>query len=259
MLLPDAAKLDTLRQDGLGLGEIGAEEIGAGREDGGALARHAAELAARYEHATAETRLRVAIRDLFPGRIALVSSFGADSAVLLHLVAAIDRATPVVFVDTKMLFAETMDYRDRLVAQLGLTGVTSYTPDAADLAALLPALKTALGDAIREARATDRLTTSAVVLAAGGAGPDLQLQRLLRRSGQALPPTPPILELNPRHTLIVSLAARASAGEPIEAAAQLLLDLARIQDGEAPLEPARFAQRVTDALTASMAQPSAPA
>ena len=133
MLQPDAIKFDTLRQDGIGLGEVGAEEIGAAREDGGDLARHAAELAGRYEHATAESRLRVAIRDLFPGRIALVSSFGADSAVLLNFVAAIDRATPVVFVDTKMLFAETLSYRDRLVAQLGLTGVTSYTPTAADL------------------------------------------------------------------------------------------------------------------------------
>lgn len=138
MLQPDDAKIDTLRQDGFGLGEVGAEEIGPGHEDGGELARHAAELAVRYEHATAETRLRVAIRDLFPGRIALVSSFGADSAVLLHLVAAIDRATPVIFVDTKMLFAETLAYRDRLVAQLGLTGVTSYAPDPADLAAQDP-------------------------------------------------------------------------------------------------------------------------
>ncbi len=130
------------------------------------------------------------------------------------------------------------------------------TPDegeAADLAALLPALKTALGEAIKEARATDRLTTSAVVLAAGGAGPDLQLQRLLRRSGQVLPPTPPILELNPRHQLVASLAARATAGESVDAAAHLLLDLARIQDGEAPTEPARFAQRVTEVLAASFA------
>ena len=130
---------------------------------------------------------------------------------------------------------------------------------AADLTALLPALKAALGEAIREARSTDRLTTSAVVLAAGGAGPDLQLQRLLRRSGQALPPTPPILELNPRHALIAALAARASAGEPVEDAAHLLLDLARIQDGEVPAEPARFAQRVTDALAASVSRAVAPA
>ncbi len=134
MLLPDAPKLDDLRQDVIGLGEVGADEVGPGHEHAGPLARHAAELAARYEGASAATRMRVAIRDLFPGRIALVSSFGADAAVLLHLVATIDPATPVVFVDTGMLFPETLAYRDRLIAQLGLTAVTSYAPEAADLA-----------------------------------------------------------------------------------------------------------------------------
>ena len=63
-----------------------------------------------------------------------MSSFGADSAVLLHLVAAIDPATPVVFVDTGMLFSETLAYRDRLVADLGLTHVTRYAPSEDDLA-----------------------------------------------------------------------------------------------------------------------------
>lgn len=123
--------------------------------------------------------------------------------------------------------------------------------EAADVAALAAALKAALGDAIKEARATDRLTSSAVVLAAAGAGPDLQLQRLLKRSGQALPPTPPVLELNPRHSLVRALAARAERGESVEEAAHLLLDLARIQDGEPPAEPTRFARRVADVLAAS--------
>ena len=93
-----------------------------------------AHLAERFEDLTAKTRLRETIRDLFPGRVALVSSFGADSAVLLHMIAAIDPATPVVFVDTGMLFPETLAYRDRLIAQLGLTHVTTYTPSAEDLA-----------------------------------------------------------------------------------------------------------------------------
>lgn len=134
MLHPDHRALGGMRQDGIGLGEVGADEIGAGHEQAGVLARHAAELAERYADATVEARLRAAIHDLFPGRIALVSSFGADSAVLLHLVAEVDPATPVIFIDTGMLFPETLAYRDRLVAQLGLTGVTSYRPDAAILA-----------------------------------------------------------------------------------------------------------------------------
>ena len=61
----------------------------------------------------------------FAGRIALVSSFGAESAVLLHMVAGIDRSTPVIFLDTGKLFPETLAYRDQLVAQIGLLDVRS--------------------------------------------------------------------------------------------------------------------------------------
>ena len=82
--------------------------------------------------------LRLSIRDLFPGRIALVSSFGADSAVLLHMVAQIEKSTPVVFVDTGFLFPETLAYRDELVALLGLTDVRVIQPSEEDLAALDP-------------------------------------------------------------------------------------------------------------------------
>ena len=91
-------------------------------------------LAERYEHTSAATRLRAAIRHLYPGRIALVSSFGADSAVLLHLVAQADPATPVIFVDTGQIFPETLAFRDALVRRFGLTNVTTYKPDAQDLA-----------------------------------------------------------------------------------------------------------------------------
>jgi phosphoadenosine phosphosulfate reductase len=68
------------------------------------------------------------------GRVALVSSFGADSAVLLHLVAGVDADTPVLFVDSGKLFAETLDYRDRLIAELGLRAVRTVGPDPAVLA-----------------------------------------------------------------------------------------------------------------------------
>ena len=57
-----------------------------------------------------------------------MSSFGADSVVLLHMVAEIDRATPVVFVDTGQHFPETLAYRDRLCEQLELANVTNATP-----------------------------------------------------------------------------------------------------------------------------------
>jgi phosphoadenosine phosphosulfate reductase len=76
-----------------------------------------------------------AIRCDFAGRIAVVSSFGAESAVLLALVADIDPATPVLFVDTGQHFAETLAYRDTLAARLGLTDVRSIGPTAAQRAA----------------------------------------------------------------------------------------------------------------------------
>ncbi|PNG25019.1 phosphoadenylyl-sulfate reductase [Methylocella silvestris] len=77
--------------------------------------------------------LRFAIEDLFRGKLALVSSFGADSAVLLHMVAEIDRSLPVLFLDTGVLFPETLAYRDRLIERLGLTEVVTLVPDAATL------------------------------------------------------------------------------------------------------------------------------
>ena len=99
----------------------------------------AAEKAARLdvEFAGMDTPelMRTVIAELFPGRIALVSSFGADSAVLLHMAALIDKATPVLFIDTQILFKETLAYRDTLVAHLGLTNVIALTPKPQQLAA----------------------------------------------------------------------------------------------------------------------------
>ncbi|TCD13534.1 phosphoadenylyl-sulfate reductase [Oricola cellulosilytica] len=63
------------------------------------------------------------------GEIAVVSSFGAESAVLLHLVAEVDPATPVIFIDTRMLFEETLAYKDQLIRTLGLTDVRTVSPD----------------------------------------------------------------------------------------------------------------------------------
>lgn len=82
--------------------------------------------------------LRFAIKDLFPGRIALVSSFGADSAVLLHMVAQVDKSTPVIFVDTGHLFPETLVYRDELTAFLGLTDVRAVATTDEELQVLDP-------------------------------------------------------------------------------------------------------------------------
>lgn len=68
------------------------------------------------------------LRD-FPGRAAVVSSFGAESAVLLHMVAKADPSTPIIFLDTGKHFWETLSYRSRLIDQLGLTGVRTISPE----------------------------------------------------------------------------------------------------------------------------------
>lgn len=63
------------------------------------------------------------------GRVAAVSSFGAESAVLLHLISRIDRDIPVIFLNTQKLFGETLAYRDELSERLGLTDLRVFRPD----------------------------------------------------------------------------------------------------------------------------------
>lgn len=91
----------------------------------------AAHLSDRFAGASAEELLAATIREAFQGRIALVSSFGTEAAVLLHLVAQADPATPVIFLDTGKLFGETLRYRDTLARRLGLTNIRSIEPDPA--------------------------------------------------------------------------------------------------------------------------------
>lgn len=96
---------------------------------GGDLAARAVALNEGWGALPAVDILRLSLTTLFPGRVALVSSFGAESAVLLHLAASVDRAVPVVFIDTGRLFPETLQYRDTLISRLGLTDVRSVGPD----------------------------------------------------------------------------------------------------------------------------------
>ena len=97
------------------------------------VSERVADLNARYRHHGATAVLERAMTDPQVGRIALVSSFGAESVVLLHLVSVIDRTTPVLFIDTEMLFAETIAYQAEVAEKLGLT-ITRITADRAKLA-----------------------------------------------------------------------------------------------------------------------------
>ena len=93
----------------------------------------AASLDALYGHLPPERIIEHAARDHFAGEIAAVSSFGADSAVLLNMIAGIDRSLPVIFLDTGKHFEETLSYRDALIADFGLTDVRVISPDEAAL------------------------------------------------------------------------------------------------------------------------------
>jgi phosphoadenosine phosphosulfate reductase len=99
------------------------------------LAAYAADLDLRFRGASAQKLLATAIRDLFPGRIAVVSSFGAEAAIVLQLVAEIDPSVPVIFLETGKHFDATLTYRDILKMRFGLTDLRSIEPDPAELAA----------------------------------------------------------------------------------------------------------------------------
>ncbi len=86
-------------------------------------------LNARYGGLPTGDLMDAAIHELFPGKVALVSSFGAESSVLLHLLSRVEPAAPVVFLDTGRLFAETLEYRTQVTERLGLTDVRTIRPD----------------------------------------------------------------------------------------------------------------------------------
>lgn len=89
--------------------------------DRSVLAERVRELNARFRHHSATDVMQVALGDA--GSTALVSSFGAESVVLLHMVAITDRSLPVLFIDTEMLFTETLVYQQEVTERLGLRNV----------------------------------------------------------------------------------------------------------------------------------------
>jgi molecular chaperone HtpG len=115
---------------------------------------------------------------------------------------------------------------------------TDEKGSAEDEAAILKAVKDALGDKVSDVRASQRLTESAACLVANAQGRDRELDRLLARANRG-GGAKPILELNMRHELV-----KAVARGDVEDLANLLLDQAHILDGEVPADPAAFARRL---------------
>lgn len=100
-----------------------------------AAAEQVLELEGQYGGLEPARVLELSIDRLFPGQIAAVSSFGADSAVLLHMIVQIDHSFPVLFLDTQKHFEATIDYRNSLVSDLGLTNVNIIEPEVSVLEA----------------------------------------------------------------------------------------------------------------------------
>jgi molecular chaperone HtpG len=131
-----------------------------------------------------------------------------------------------------------------LIAPLGAAPAPS-----ADVAApvkdFLGFVKTTLGDAVAEVRASERLTDSAVCLVAPDKGPDRALERLLAGAGRLTSASKPVLEVNPQHELIKALAALGDGEREFkEDAAHLLYEEARLLDGDRPLDARSFSQRL---------------
>ena len=115
---------------------------------------------------------------------------------------------------------------------------------------LIAAIKLELGESVKDVRPSKRLTDSPVCLIADDGDMDVNLERLLKQHGQLKDGMPKVLELNPDHGIVKKLAERAKSNEAasdvlLKDAAHLLLDQARIADGEVPSDPAEFVRRLS--------------
>ncbi|HML08448.1 MAG TPA: molecular chaperone HtpG [Xanthobacteraceae bacterium] len=117
-------------------------------------------------------------------------------------------------------------------------------------------IKNTLGDAVSAVRASDRLTDSAVCLVAPDSGPDRALEKLLAGAGRLNTVSKPILEVNPRHQLVLALAALGEDERAFkEDAAHLLFDEARVLEGDRPADARSFSERLARVLGKSLGRP----
>jgi molecular chaperone HtpG len=136
-------------------------------------------------------------------------------------------------------------YKDKKLVSASQPGdIFAAAETDAEIATLCAKLATALGDKVSEVTASTRLSGSPALLVAGANGPDLAMQKLLRRAGRPVYGPAPKLEINPTHSLIKSLATRPDLTE----AAATLLDLAKLQEGDLPEDPANFVRQIAAAL-----------
>ena len=122
---------------------------------------------------------------------------------------------------------------------------------------LIVAIKMELGGSVKDVRPSKRLTDSPVCLIADDGDMDVNMERLLKQHGQLTDGMPRVLELNPDHRIVKKLAERATGSDAasdalLKDAAHLLLDQARIADGEAPADPAEFVRRLSAVMDSAL-------
>jgi len=123
---------------------------------------------------------------------------------------------------------------------------------AEDVTGFIEFAKQALADYVSDVRVSDRLTTSAVCVVAPDNGMDLQLEKMLASAGRAPERAKPILEVNAGHALIAKLAQSSAANDERRDLSFLLLDQARIAEGEAPADPRAFVERLERLMAKSL-------
>ncbi len=142
-------------------------------------------------------------------------------------------------------------YKDKKLKSASQAGALFTPAESSEaITTLCESLAKALGDKVSGVAASTRLKDSPAMLVANEAGPDLAMQRLLRRAGRPVFGLPPTLEINPSHKLIQSLATSPNLETPnLETKASLLLDLAKLQEGDLPDDPAAFVRHIASAIS----------
>jgi molecular chaperone HtpG len=172
---------------------------------------------------------------------------GVEVLLLADQVDAFWTAVPQTFEDKplKSLSQGDIDFGEVALLDDGKADEAADKPAAVDDALITAAVKAVLGERVASVRASQRLTDSAACLVAEGRGPDRELERLLALQDRGTG-VKPILEINTRHALVkaISDAKLAQRDSDVTDLSELLLDQARILDGEVPEDPAAFAQRL---------------
>jgi molecular chaperone HtpG len=125
-----------------------------------------------------------------------------------------------------------------------LDGQSASTETSAEAAAFVEFAKRTLADHVADVRASDRLTESAVCIVAPENGYDRQMEKILQSAGRLDAAAKPILEINPAHPMVAAITSMTDDDGFREDATYLLLDEARILDGDKPTDPRAFAERL---------------